>query len=61
MHISELTSHKVVGFDDLELESVKIVNQKVARVVSKKLERKSLEMNWLSKIEIVAFMVQSEN
>ena len=61
MHISELTSHKVVGFDDLELESVKIVNQKVARVVSKKLERKSLEMNWQSKIEIVALMVQSEN
>jgi hypothetical protein len=37
------------------------VNQKVARVVSKKLERKSLEMNWQSKIEIVALMVQSEN
>jgi hypothetical protein len=33
----------------------------VARVVSRKLERKSLEMNRLIKIEIVALMVQSEN
>jgi len=51
----------VVGFDDLELESVKNCEIKVARVVSGKLERKNLEMNRLIIIEIVALMVQSEN
>ena len=55
------TSLRVVGFDDLELESVKNCEIKVARVVSGKLESKSLEMNRLIIIEIVALMVQSEN
>ena len=60
MDISELASLKVVGFDDLELESVKI-KKWLELLVSRKLERKSLEMNRLIKIEIVALMVQSEN